>query len=392
MVQPIHLSRREAGRSLALRDHAEGADFRTHRRRLAAATTSLPERLGGQRNWDYHICWLRDATLTLLALMGAGYYEEASDWRGWLHRAVADIPDEIQIMSGLAGERRLDEWVVPWLSGYQGAAPARLGNAAAGQLQLDGYGEVMDALHHARKGRLNAVPASWTLQVKRVERIIKIWDEPDESIWEVRGRRRQFTFSKVMARVALDRAVRNAEAFNLDGPLDERREVRVRIHATVCDQGYSQTKQAFVQSFGSEDLDASLLMVPLIGFLPHDDPRVRGTVDVIQRELMSDGFVMRFRTEAGTDGPPPGEGTFLACSFWLSDCLHKQGRVDEARDLFERVLTPRNDLRLLSEEYDPGASLAISLRRRRLPLRPCYHCADERRHWRWPQTDRARYR
>jgi GH15 family glucan-1,4-alpha-glucosidase len=326
---------------------------------VAAATTSLPERLGGQRNWDYRICWLRDATLTLLAMMGAGYYEEASAWRDWLHRAVAGSPDEIQIMYGLAGERRLDEWVIPWLPGYQGAAPVRVGNAAAGQLQLDVYGEVMDALHHARIGSLSPVSASWTLQVSLVEQIIKIWDQPDEGIWEVRGGRRQFTFSKVMAWVALDRAVSDAEAFNLPGPLDDWRAVRARIHAAVCEQGYSQSRQSFVQSFGSEDLDASLLMIPLVGFLPHHDPRVRGTVDAIQRDLVADGLVLRYRTESGADGLPPGEGVFLACSFWLADCLQMQGRVEEARALFERLLGLRNDLGLLSEEYDPHAKRLV---------------------------------
>jgi GH15 family glucan-1,4-alpha-glucosidase len=326
---------------------------------VAAATTSLPEQLGGERNWDYRICWLRDATLTLLAMMGAGYYEEAAAWRDWLHRAVAGRPDQIQTMYGLAGERRLDEWVVPWLPGYQGASPVRIGNAAADQLQLDVYGEVMDALHHAREGGLSAAPASWTLQVNLVEHIAEIWNEPDEGIWEVRGGRRQFTFSKVMAWVALDRAVRDAEVFNLAGPLDHWREVREQIHATVCKEGYSPRKQAFVQSFGSEDLDASLLMIPLVGFLSHEDPRVRGTVDAIERELMADGFVLRYRTETGADGLPPGEGAFLACSFWLADCLHMQGRAPEARIMFERLLSLRNDVGLLSEEYDPRAGRLV---------------------------------
>jgi GH15 family glucan-1,4-alpha-glucosidase len=326
---------------------------------VAAATTSLPEQLGGERNWDYRICWLRDATLTLLAMMEAGYYEEACAWRDWLHRAVAGSPDQIQIMYGLAGERRLDEWIIPWLPGYQGAAPVRVGNAAADQLQLDVYGEVMDALHHAREGGLSAPPASWTLQVSLVEHIAEIWHVADEGIWEVRGGRRQFTFSKVMAWVALDRAVRDAETFSLPGPLDHWRDVRDKIHAAVCEQGYSQTKHAFVQSFGSEDLDASLLMIPLVGFLPHEDPRVRNTVAAIQKELMEDGLVMRYRTETGADGLPPGEGVFLACSFWLVDCLHMQGRTAEAQDLFARLLSLRNDLGLLSEEYDTQAKRLV---------------------------------
>jgi GH15 family glucan-1,4-alpha-glucosidase len=326
---------------------------------VAAATTSLPEQLGGERNWDYRICWLRDATLTLLAMMEAGYFEEAAAWRDWLHRAVAGSPEQIQIMYGLAGERRLNEWVIPWLPGYQGAAPVRVGNAAADQLQLDVYGEVMDALHHAREGGLSAAPASWTLQVSLVEHIAEIWHEPDEGIWEVRGGRRQFTFSKVMAWVALDRAVRDAETFNLPGPLDHWRKVRDQIHATVCEEGYSPRKQAFVQSFGSEDLDASLLMIPLVGFLPHEDPRIRSTVDAIQNELMAHGLVLRYRTETGADGLPPGEGAFLACSFWLVDCLHMQGRVAEARTMFERLLSLRNDVGLLSEEYDSRAGRLV---------------------------------
>ncbi len=326
---------------------------------VAAATTSLPEQLGGQRNWDYRICWLRDATLTLLAMMGAGYYEEASAWRDWLHRAVAGNPDEIQIMYGLAGERRMDEWTIPLLPGYQGAAPVRVGNAAAQQLQLDVYGEVMDALHHSRKKGLSAAGDGWALQVNLVEHIARIWNEPDEGIWEVRGGRRQFTFSKVMAWVALDRAIKDAETYGFDGPLDEWHSVRQAIHAAVCTQGYSQAKHSFVQSFGSEDLDASLLMVPLVGFLPHDDPRVVGTVAAIQRDLMADGFVMRYRTESGADGLPPGEGAFLACSFWLADCLHKQGKTAEARAMFQRLLSLRNDLGLLSEEYDPRAKRLV---------------------------------
>jgi GH15 family glucan-1,4-alpha-glucosidase len=326
---------------------------------VAAATTSLPEQLGGERNWDYRICWLRDATLTLLAMMEAGYYEEAASWRDWLHRAVAGSPNQIQIMYGLAGERRLDEMVIPWLRGYQGAAPVRVGNAAADQLQLDVYGEVMDALHQAREGGLSAPPASWTLQVNLVEHLAQIWNEPDEGIWEVRGGRRQFTFSKVMAWVALDRSIRDAETFELSGPVDHWRQVRDEIHATVCERGYSQNKHAFVQVFGSEDLDASLLLIPLVGFLPHDDPRVRGTVQAIQNELMVEGFVLRYRTETGADGLPPGEGAFLACSFWLADCLQMQGRVTEARALFERLLSLRNDLGLLSEEYDARAERLV---------------------------------
>ncbi len=326
---------------------------------VAAPTTSLPERLGGSRNWDYRFCWLRDTTLTLLALMQAGYYDEAKDWRDWLHRAVAGAPAQIQIMYGLAGERRLDEWELPWLAGYQGAKPVRIGNAAAGQLQLDVYGEVVDALHQARAGGLASAPASWDLQRKLIEHLEAIWGEPDEGIWEVRGGRRQFTFSKVMAWVAFDRAVKDIEGFGLHGPVDRWRAIRDQIHETVCREGFNAGKGSFVQQFGGEELDASLLMIPMVGFLPHDDPRVCGTIDAIARELVEDGFVRRYRTEAGADGLPPGEGAFLACSFWLADCLHMQGRREEARALFERLLALRNDVGLLSEEYDPQAKRLV---------------------------------
>jgi len=326
---------------------------------VAAATTSLPEELGGERNWDYRICWLRDATLTLLAMMGAGYFEEAGAWRDWLHRAVAGSPEQIQIMYGLAGERRLDEWVIPWLPGYQGAAPVRVGNAAADQLQLDVYGEVIDSMYCAHRAGIETDETDWKLQTALMNFLESNWMEPDEGIWEVRGGRRQFTFSKVMAWVALDRAVRDAEAFDLPGPLDHWRKVRDQIHATVCAEGYNPRKQAFVQSFGSEDLDASLLMIPLVGFLPHEDPRIRSTVEAIQNELMAHGFVLRYRTETGADGLPPGEGAFLACSFWLADCLHMQGRIAEARMMFERLLSLRNDVGLLSEEYDPRAGRLV---------------------------------
>jgi glucoamylase len=326
---------------------------------VAAATTSLPECLGGSRNWDYRFCWLRDTTLTLLALMQAGYYEEAKDWRDWLHRAVAGAPAQIQIMYGLAGERWLDEREVAWLPGYQGAKPVRIGNAAAGQLQLDVYGEVGDALHQARAGGLASAPASWELQRKLVEHLETIWDQPDEGIWEVRGGRQQFTFSKVMAWVAFDRAIKDIEGFGLHGPVDHWRAVRDTIHETVCREGFNAKKGSFVQRFGGEELDASLLMIPLVGFLPHDDPRVRGTIDAIARELVQGGFVLRYRTEAGADGLPPGEGAFLACSFWLADCLHMQGRRAEARALFERLLALRNDVGLLSEEYDPKAKRLV---------------------------------
>jgi GH15 family glucan-1,4-alpha-glucosidase len=322
---------------------------------VAAATTSLPEQLGGVRNWDYRYCWLRDATLTLFSLMHGGYYKEAGAWRDWLHRAVAGSPAQVQIMYGIAGERRLAEWEVPWLAGYQGAAPVRVGNAASSQLQLDVYGEVMRALHQARAGGLQEAPASWDLQLGIIAHLAKIWREPDEGIWETRGGRKHFTYSKVMAWAAFDAMIRDAGAHGLDGPVDEWRKIRGEIHETVCREGFDVTLNSFVQYFGADVLDASLLQIPLVGFLPHDDPRVRGTVQAIERELLSDGFVKRYQTDKSKDGLPPGEGAFLACSFWLVDCLHMQGRTDEARAMFGRLLAFRNDLGLLSEEYDPKA-------------------------------------
>jgi GH15 family glucan-1,4-alpha-glucosidase len=322
---------------------------------VAAPTTSLPEQLGGTRNWDYRFCWLRDATLTLLAFMHAGYFEEAQAWRDWLHRSVAGNPDQVQIMYGIAGERHLREWEADWLPGYQGARPVRIGNAAHDQLQLDVYGEVMDALHHARAGGLAAPPASWNLQRGLVEHLETIWQEADEGIWETRGGRRPFTFSRVMAWVAFDRAIRSAETFGLPGPLDHWRGLRREMHAGICRDGFSTARNSFTQSFGSADLDASVLMIPLVGFLPPEDPRVQGTVAAVERDLLVDGFVRRYLTATGVDGLPPGEGAFLACSFWLGDNYALQGRRREAHDMFERLLTLRNDVGLLAEEYDPAA-------------------------------------
>jgi GH15 family glucan-1,4-alpha-glucosidase len=320
---------------------------------VAAPTTSLPEQLGGSRNWDYRFCWLRDATLTLLAFMRAGYFEEARAWRDWLHRSVAGSPSELQIMYGIAGERRLTEWQADWLPGYQGASPVRIGNAAHQQVQLDVYGEMIDALHSARAGGIKDAAAGWELQAGIVEHLATIWDKPDEGIWEVRGGARDFTHSKVMAWVALDRSIRSAEQFGLPGPLDAWRALRSRIHQTVCARGFDREKCSFTQSFGSTDLDASCLMIPLVGFLPDNDPRVVGTIAAVERELLDGGFVMRYRSESGADGLPPGEGAFLACSFWLSECYARQGRMNDARGLFDRLLGLRNDLGLLSEEYDP---------------------------------------
>jgi GH15 family glucan-1,4-alpha-glucosidase len=321
----------------------------------AAATTSLPEALGGTRNWDYRYCWLRDATLTLLALMGGGYFEEAQAWRDWLRRSIAGSPDQIQTMYGLAGERHLVEWQADWLPGYQGARPVRIGNAAHDQLQLDVYGEVADALHHGREGGLASVPASWELQLKLTEHLASIWTEPDEGIWETRGGRRHFTHSKVMAWVAIDRAIRSAERFGFDGPLEMWRALRARMHADICARGFDRGRNSFVQHYGSRALDASLLLIPLVGFLPPDDPRVRGTLAAIERELLLDGFVLRYDTGDSKDGLPPGEGAFLACSFWLADNYVMQGRREEARGLFDRLLALRNDVGLLAEEYDPQA-------------------------------------
>jgi GH15 family glucan-1,4-alpha-glucosidase len=322
---------------------------------VAAATTSLPEQLGGVRNWDYRFCWLRDATFTLYALMMGGYTGEARAWREWLLRAVAGGPSQIQIMYGLAGERRLTELELPWLPGYEGAAPVRIGNAAFQQLQLDIYGEVMDALHVARREGLPADENAWRVQRELVKHLESLWAEPDEGIWEVRGPRRHFTHSKMMAWVALDRAVKGIERLGLDGPVARWRELRDTIHAQVCRDGYDPGRNAFVQYYGGRELDASLLMMPLVGFLPPDDPRVRGTVEAIERELLRDDFVMRYATTPEVDGLPPGEGVFLACTFWLADNYALLGRRADARHCFERLLGLQNDVGLLSEQYDPGA-------------------------------------
>jgi GH15 family glucan-1,4-alpha-glucosidase len=321
---------------------------------VAAGTTSLPEKLGGTRNWDYRYCWLRDATFTLYALIGAGFHDEAKAWHQWLLRAAAGMPDDLQIMYGVAGERRLDEFEIPWLPGYEGAKPVRIGNAAVGQLQLDVYGEVVDAFYVARRAGLATSDASWALEVALVTHLESIWREPDDGIWEVRGGRQHFTHSKVMAWVAFDRAVRTIEEFGLQGPLERWREIRATIHQEVCEYGFDAKQNAFVQYFGATALDASLLQIPLVGFLPADDERVRGTVAAIERSLLHNGLVLRYDTGEGTDGLPPGEGAFLACSFWLADNYALAGRIDEARAMFERLLTLRNDVGLLAEEYDPA--------------------------------------
>lgn len=319
---------------------------------VAAPTTSLPEKLGGVRNWDYRYCWLRDATFALNALLLAGYQEEAVAWRGWLLRAAAGSPEDLQILYSVTGARRLPENDLGWLPGYRGSAPVRVGNAASTQFQLDVYGEVMDTLHLARAAGLEPEPAAWSIQVALLQFLESSWQAPDEGIWEVRGPRRHFTHSKVMAWVAFDRAIKDMERFGLDGPVARWRQVRDAIHAQVCDAGYDAGRNTFVQSYGSPHLDASLLLIPQVGFLPPEDPRVRGTVDAIERNLLVDGLVLRYSTATEVDALPAGEGTFLPCSFWLADSLVLLGRREEGEALFERLLALRNDLGLLSEEYD----------------------------------------
>ncbi|TMJ24846.1 MAG: glycoside hydrolase family 15 protein [Alphaproteobacteria bacterium] len=320
---------------------------------VAAPTTSLPEHLGGSRNWDYRFCWLRDATLTLLALMDAGYQDEAQAWHEWLLRAVAGSPEQVQIMYGIAGERRLSEWVVPWLPGYEGSSPVRIGNAASFQRQHDVFGEVMDALHQARVNGLAANESGWAMQRAFLSHLERSWGEPDDGIWEVRGGSRHFTYSKVMAWVAFDRAIKSAQMFGLEGPLERWREIAASIHADVCRCGFDADMESFVQSYGSKELDASLLLLPQVGFLPAHDARVRGTVRAIEQHLLVDGFVRRYDTAAREDGLPGDEGVFLACSFWLVDAYVVQNRWRDARSLYDRLLALCNDVGLLSEEYDP---------------------------------------
>jgi GH15 family glucan-1,4-alpha-glucosidase len=325
---------------------------------VAAATTSLPEQIGGPRNWDYRFCWVRDATLTLLALMGGGYYDEARAWRDWLVRAVAGSPNQLQIMYSVTGERRLTEWEVPWLSGYENSRPVRIGNAAHNQLQLDVYGELMDALYQSRRGGLCENRRAWAIQCSLLDHLKGIWTEPDEGIWEVRGGPKQFTYSKIMAWVAFDRAIKSAAEFGMDGPVDDWKAVREAIHADVCCHGYERDRNTFVQVYGEPQLDASLLLIPAVGFLSPEDPRVISTIDAIERNLVEDGFVRRYDTGATNDGLPPGEGMFLACSFWLADAYHLIGRDEDAKALLEKLLSLCNGVGLLSEEYD--------VRRRRL--------------------------
>jgi GH15 family glucan-1,4-alpha-glucosidase len=319
---------------------------------VAAVTTSLPEQIGSVRNWDYRFCWVRDATFTLYALLLAGYHDEARAWRAWLLRAAAGHPAELQILYGISGEKQLTEMVLPWLAGYENSAPARVGNAAAVQSQLDIYGELMDSLYVGREAGLDADADAWKFERTLVNFLASNWQHPDSGIWEMRSEPQQFTHSKVMAWVAMDRAVRSIEEHGCEGPLERWRGVRDAIHREVCDLGVDKERGVFVQRYGSTDLDASLLMIPLVGFLPHDDPRVRATIEAIERELVVDGLVLRYRTDKSVDGLPPGEGFFLPCSFWLADNLALCGRQAEAEALFERLLALRNDVGLLSEEYD----------------------------------------
>jgi GH15 family glucan-1,4-alpha-glucosidase len=323
---------------------------------LAAATTSLPEQMGGPRNWDYRYCWLRDATFTLQALLGTGYVAEAKAWREWLLRATAGDPSDLQIMYGLDGTRRLTESTVDWLPGYERSGPVRIGNAAAQQFQLDVWGEVLDGLHLARDSGIGTTDSGWDLQRAMLDFLEGNWQQPDNSLWEVRGPRRQFVHSKVMAWAGLDRAVTAVEKHGLDGPVDRWRATRDQIYADVCRNGYDASRNTFTQFYGSHGVDAALLLMPRVGFLPYDDPRITGTIAAIQKDLCHEGFLLRYRPQHddNVDGLPGGEGAFLACTFWLADALHATGRTDEARELFERLLDLRNDVGMLSEEYDPA--------------------------------------
>ncbi|MFF4441203.1 glycoside hydrolase family 15 protein [Streptomyces sp. NPDC001621] len=321
---------------------------------LAAATTSLPEKPGGVRNWDYRYCWLRDSTLTLNALLAAGYRQEAEAWRNWLLRAVAGDPADLQIMYGVAGERRLPETELPWLPGFAGSTPVRTGNGAVDQLQLDVYGEVMDSLFLARAAGLPTRPHMWAIQRSLMQFLKSAWRQPDEGLWEVRGGRQQFVHSKIMVWVAADRAVRTLERYDeLEGDLEGWRRLRDEVHREVCEKGFDRERNTFTQTYGSRELDAALLLVPRVGFLPPDDPRVVGTVDAVRDDLGHHGFLRRYDTEDSVvDGLPGGEGAFLVCSFWLADALHMTGRTEEARELFERLVGLCNDVGLLAEEYD----------------------------------------
>ena len=322
---------------------------------VAAPTSSLPEQIGSVRNWDYRYCWLRDATLMLNVLLLAGYNEEATAWREWLLRAIAGSPDDLQILYSVTGVRRLDEIELPWLPGYEGSKPVRVGNAASRQFQLDVYGEVMHSLHLARAADMEPHPDAWSLQLALLKFLESHWDRPDEGIWEVRGAPRHFTHSKMMAWVAFDRAIKDAVTGRLEGPIERWRELRDIIHAQVCEKGFDRSNNTFVQSYDSQFLDASLLLIPLVGFLPPDDSRVLGTIEAIERHLLVNGLVLRYSTATPVDALPEGEGAFLPCSFWLVDCYMLTGRRKEAEAMFERLLALGNDVGLFAEEYDPRA-------------------------------------
>jgi GH15 family glucan-1,4-alpha-glucosidase len=319
---------------------------------VAAPTTSLPEAVGGSRNWDYRYCWLRDTTFTLLALANGGYFDEAEAWQNWLLRALAGSPDQVQIMYGVKGERQLFEWEVDWLPGYENSQPVRVGNAASLQVQLDIYGEMLDSFFHAQRSMQRHCEADFRVLVLLLEHLEKIWQEPDEGIWETRGGAQQFTYSKMMAWVAFDRAVLLAQRHKYDGPVERWKEIGEAIHRQICANGFNREKNSFVQAYGSDQLDAALLLMPVVGFLPGSDPRVKGTVEAIERELMSGGLVLRYDSARAPDGLPPGEGVFLACSFWMVSSLKAIGRGADAEALFERLLGLRNGLGLLAEEYD----------------------------------------
>lgn len=321
---------------------------------VAAPTTSLPEKLGGRRNWDYRFCWLRDATFTLLALMNSGYYEEAIAWHNWLLRAVAGSPENMQIMYGIFGQRRLLEWEASWLPGYEGATPVRIGNAAHAQLQLDVYGELLDVFHQSRMAKLKLDDGSWAMECKFLEHLAEIWDQRDSGIWEVRGDGKHYVSSKVMTWVAFDRAIKSAEQFGFEAPLEQWKGLRATIHRDICEKGFDKKQNAFVESYGATILDASVLLLPSVGFLPPSDPRIVGTIAAVETHLMRDGFVLRHDPRRLSDEQEPIEGAFLACTLWLADAYLLAGRISEAKDLFERVVAVANDLGLLSEEYDAG--------------------------------------
>ncbi len=328
--------------------------FRPTGGQVAAITTSLPEAIGGARNWDYRYCWLRDTTFTLLAMTTAGYFEEATSWQDWLIRAVAGSPDQVQIMYGLKGERQLAEWEADWLPGYENSRPVRVGNAAASQVQLDIYGELLDTFFHALHGMGRHTSNNFRVLMLLLKHLETTWQLPDEGIWETRGGPQQFTYSKVMAWVAFDRAILIAKKLGSDAPIAKWQKLRDTIHDQICRKAFNKEKNSFVQSYGSRQLDASLLLMPIVGFLPAADPRMRGTIEAIERDLMPGGFVLRYDTSKVRDGLPPGEGVFLACSFWMVSCLKAIGRIGDARRLFDRLLALRNDVGLLSEEYDVG--------------------------------------